>query len=162
MNRKGLLLVAAMLALASAAQAANSYTSAGCGLGTILFKGKNAKVHLILAATTNGSFGNQTFGISSETLDCTAEGVVKHDKQLEVFAAVNFQRLSAEMAQGGGEYMNGLSTLMGCKTDSQKQAFNQLAQSRYEKLFPSASTDSNAMLSNLKSEMSSDPVLRTL
>jgi hypothetical protein len=162
MNKKALVLVAAALALASAAQAANTYTSAGCGLGTILFKGKNSKVHLILAATTNGSFGNQTFGISSETLDCTAEGVVKNDKQVEVYAAVNLQQLSREMAQGGGEYLSGLSTLMGCKTDAQKQAFSQLAQTRYEKLFPSDSTDSSAMLSNLRSEMSADPVLRTL
>jgi hypothetical protein len=152
---KKALLVAAMLALAPvAAMAANNYTSAGCGLGTILFKGKNGKVHLILAATTNGSFGNQTFGISSETLDCTAEGVVKNDKQVEVYAAVNFQRLSREMAQGGGEYVNGLADLMGAKTAEQKAHFAALTQKSYEKIFTSEKIDSNQMLANLRAQLS--------
>ena len=162
MKKMGLMLVVALLAFASAAQAANNYTSAGCGLGSVLFKGKNGKVHLVLAATTNGTFGNQTFGISSETLDCTAEGVVKNDKQLDVYAAVNFQRLSREMAQGGGEYLTGLSTLMGCKTVEQKAAFAKLAQTRYEKIFSSEKTDSSAMLANLKVQMAQDATLRTL
>lgn len=162
MNKKVLLVLAALLAFAPIAKAANNYTAAGCGLGTILFKGKNGKVHLILAATTNGTFGNQTFGITSETLDCTAEGVVKNDKQTEVYAAVNFQRISREMAQGGGEYSNGLAALMGCKTEEQKAAFNKLAQAKYEKIFSSEKTDSREMLVNLKSQMSSDAALRTL
>ena len=162
MKKIGLLLVLAAMAFASAAQAANNYTAAGCGLGSVLFKGKNGKVHLILAATTNGTFGNQTFGISSETLDCTAEGVVKNDKKLDVYAAVNFQRLSREMAQGGGEYVSGLSTLMGCKTDAQKAAFAKLAQTRYEKIFSSEKIDSTGMLANLKAEMAQDAALRTL
>src|SRR5687767_7074935 len=159
MNKKGLLLVVASLALSTAAYADSS---AGCGLGSKIFEGKKGKVHLILAATTNGSFGNQTFGISSETLGCTSDGVVKNDKQLDVYAAANFQRLSREMAQGGGEYLAGLSTLIGCNTDAQKAAFYKLAQSKYESIFPSATTDSTAMISNLKVEMASVPELATL
>src|SRR3954468_15458363 len=105
MHKKGLLIVVAAMTFASSALAAKqNYSAAGCGLGTMLFKGKNGKAQLILAATTNGNF-NQTFGISSETLDCSSDGVVKNEKQLEVYAAVNFQRLSREMAQGGGEYV---------------------------------------------------------
>ena len=162
MTKKGFMLVIAALAFASAARAANNYTAAGCGLGSILFKGKSGKVHLVLAATTNATFGNQTFGISSETLDCTSEGVVKNDKQLEVYAAVNFQRLSREMAQGGGEYLSGLSALMGCKTDAKKKAFTKLAQAKYEKIFSAPTTDSTAMLANLKAEMAQDATLGIL
>ena len=151
MNKKGLLIVVAALSFASSSFAA--YTSAGCGLGTILFKGQSGKAQLILAATTNGTFGNQTFGITSETLDCTASGVVKNDKQTEVYASVNFQRLSREMAQGGGEYLNGLSALMGYSTPQQQAAVAKLAQARYEKLFPSAQTDAVAMLAALRTEL---------
>ncbi len=160
MIKKGLLLVAVALVMAPAAMAA-SYTSAGCGLGSILFDNKNTKVHLILAATTNGSFGNQTFGISSDTLGCSSNGVVKNDKQTEVYAAVNLQKLSQEMAQGGGEYLTGLSKLMGVK-DAQKQAFFKLAQKNYEKLFPTPKTDARDRLAALRSEMAQDPALRTL
>jgi hypothetical protein len=153
MNKKVLLALALLLGLTPIASAANNYTAAGCGLGTILWKGKNGKVHLILAATTNGTFGNQTFGISSETLDCTAEGVVKNDKQTEVYAAVNFQRLSREMAQGGGEYTDGLAALLGAKTAEQKAAFRAQAQAKYERIFTSESMDSNEMLKNLRAEV---------
>lgn len=150
MIKKGLLLVVASLAFASAARAASgSHTSAGCGLGSILFDKKEAKVHLILAATTNGSFGNQTFGISSDTLGCTSNGVVKNDQRVEVYAAVNFQKLQKEMAQGGGEYLTGLSSLLGV---SNKEAFFKLAQTRYETIVP-AGAGSHEMIENLRAEM---------
>ncbi len=151
MNKKGCLIAVAVMSLAAAAaQAANHYTSAGCGIGSMIFKGKGGKVQLILAATTNGSFGNQTFGISSETLDCTADGVVKNDSKVDVYAAVNFQQLSREMAQGGGEYVDGLASLMGYQTPAQKQVFAQKAQANYEKLFPTSSTTSAEMVAALR------------
>jgi hypothetical protein len=149
MNKKGLLIAAVAMTFASSAFAASSYTSAGCGLGTMLFKGKSGKAQLILAATTNGTFGNQTFGISSETLECTSSGVVMNDKQAEVYASVNFQRLSREAAQGGGEYLDGLAELMGRTTPEQKARFAKLAQARYERVFP-ANGDARTMLAELK------------
>ncbi len=159
--RKSLLLGMAVLGLAASAQA-GSHSSAGCGIGTMIFKGQSGKVQLILAATTNGTFGNQTFGISSETLGCTADGVVKADKRLDVYAEVNMRRLSREMAQGRGETLDGLASLMGCKDAATKQAFFRLTQTRYEKILPSADTDASAMLGNLRAEMARDQVLRTL
>jgi len=150
MNKKGCLLAVALMSLAGAASAAQSYSAAGCGLGSMIFKGKNAKVHLILAATTNGTFGNQTFGISSETLDCTADGVVKNEDKVNVYAAVNFQQLQREMAQGGGEYVSGLASLMGYQTPDQKVAFAKKAQANYVKLFPTATTTSDEMVAALR------------
>ena len=149
MNKKGCLLAAALVSLASAAYAANNYTAAGCGLGSMVFKGKTAKVQLILAATTNGTFGNQTFGISSETLDCTADGVVKNEDKVQVYAAVNFQQLQRDIAQGGGEYIDGLASLMGYQTPEQRGALAKRAQANYAKLFPTTATTSAEMVSTL-------------
>ena len=161
--RKALLLVATLLVAGSAAYAAKDHTSAGCGWGTMLFEGKQKKLHLILAATTNGTSGNQTFGISSETGGCTSEGGwVKNDVKIDAYAEANFEKLSKEMAQGGGEYLSGLSTLVGCKDQATRQAFFHLAQQKYERIIPNEKTDSSAMLRNLRAEMASDPVLRTL
>jgi len=150
MNKKGCLLAVSLMAFASAAFAANSYTSAGCGFGSMIFKGKSGKVQLILAATTNGSFGSQTFGISSETLDCTADGVVKNDSRVNVYAAVNFENLQRDMAMGGGEYVNGLAQLLGYKTEQGQHAFAKLAQANYERLFPKPGTTSDQMLAALR------------
>ena len=150
MNKFAGLLAVSMLALASSAFAANSYTSAGCGLGTMLFHGKSGKVQIILAATTNGSFGSQTFGISSETLDCTADGVVKNDTKVDVYAAVNFQNIQRDIAMGGGEYVDGLAALMGYQNNQQQRAFAKLAQANYDRLFPSAKTDSAQLVAALR------------
>ena len=162
--KKGLFMLAVLLLGASAAHAGKGdHTSAGCGWGTMLFDGKTKKLHLILAATTNGTSGNQTFGITSETIGCTSDGTwVRNDKKVEAYAEVNFERLTKEMAQGGGEYLSGLSALMGCKDEAQRKAFYQLAQQKYERIIPSEKTDSAALVRNLRVEMSSDPVLRTL
>src|SRR6266545_2071443 len=46
-----------------------SYGLAGCGLGSMLIGSKPGIVQ-IFAATTNGSFGTQTFGITSGTSNC--------------------------------------------------------------------------------------------
>ncbi len=144
------LVAVACLALAGAAQAAGNYTSAGCGLGTMLFQGKNGKVHLVLAATTNGSFGNQTFGISSDTLGCTSEGTVMNDRRAEAYAEVNLRDLSRDVARGGGESLSGLATLLG-KNDAKARAdFYKLAQANYEKLFPAEGTTAPRFLATLR------------
>lgn len=150
--KMGMLWAAAIAVLASGpAQAAarQNYSAAGCGVGAIIFEGKNGKTQLVLAATTNGMLSN-TFGISSETMGCTADGVVKADKRLEVFAAVNLPKLSAEMARGGGQALSALGTLLGVKDE---KAFFTLTQARYEKIFPDEKTGSDAMLRNLKTEL---------
>lgn len=160
MNKKGLLVLAAMMVGATAAHA-GSYTGAGCGIGSMLFKGQKGNGMIGVAAFTNGYLSN-SFSITSETMGCTADGVVKNEKKLEVYAAANMSKLSTEMAQGGGEYLAGLSKLMGCKNEAQTKAFFSLAQQRYEKIIPAANTDARVMIKNLRTEMASDPALSIL
>ena len=148
MNRRALWLAVVSVALASSAQA-GVHNMSGCGLGSMLFK-NNVKGEQILASTTNGSFGNQTFGISSETLGCTADGVVKREAEVEVYAAANFSKLSAEMARGGGETLAGLGSLLGVRD---QKSFFSLAQSRYERIFPTVDVNSTQMLANLRWEL---------
>src|SRR5205823_3826374 len=47
-----------------AATGKSTYGLAGCGLGSMLFGDQKGMIQ-ILAATTNGTFGSQTFGITS-------------------------------------------------------------------------------------------------
>lgn len=129
-------LAALSLALVPSAYAAQgNYTSAGCGLGTMLFTGKQGKVHLILAATTNGTSGNQTFGISSDTLGCTSDGVVRSDRRVEAYAEANMPQLSRDVAQGGGETLSGMAALLGKRDEASRVAFYRAAQKRYEAIF---------------------------
>jgi hypothetical protein len=151
MKRTLFVLVAAVLA---APAFAGNQNDAGCGLGAQLFK-ENRPVDQVLAATTNGCFGTQTFGITTGTLGCSSGGVIKSSREREVFTATNFRALEQELASGSGQYEASLAALTGCKAD----AFAAFAKARYEKLFPTQKTSSTELLSNLDREISSDPAM---
>ena len=104
--------LAVLLSLAGSVAHAQGkgYGMAGCGLGSLLFGNDNSKLMQILAATTNGTFASQTFGITSGTSNCVEGGVVKAEREQAAFAEVNFQDLKRNMAAGGGEYLASFST----------------------------------------------------
>ena len=64
--------LAGCLFLAVPALAQQARQNTGCGLGTVLWgeKADNSILSQTLQATTNGTFGTQTFGITSGTLEC--------------------------------------------------------------------------------------------
>lgn len=154
---KRVLGILALLALATMPALA-AQDGAGCGLGAQLFKGQSGVVPHVLAATTNGTFGNQTFGITSGTSGCNADSVVKQEYEQQLFVAASLDNLSQEMAQGRGEYVNALSGLMGCPATLQGE-FARLSQERYGHIFTSAVAEPAGVLANLKHEMKSRPVL---
>src|SRR5512147_699161 len=93
---------------AGLAMAANPDTGPGCGLGKLAwgdYKGQKEIAPQVLMATTNGTFGSTTFGISTGTSGCTNDGKIMAEQKTTVFASVNFDALSAEMAQGQGEHL---------------------------------------------------------
>ncbi|MDX2019528.1 MAG: DUF3015 domain-containing protein [Deltaproteobacteria bacterium] len=149
--------LAAILGCAGVARA-DGYGMAGCGLGSLLFGNDDSKLMQILAATTNGTVGSQTFGITSGTLNCTSGGVVKAQREQAAFAEVNFQDLKRNMAAGGGEYLSSFASLLGC-SDSGKQAFAQMSQDRFEVILPTSKTGPIEMLNNVKAEIKASPAL---
>jgi hypothetical protein len=143
-----------VLLTASAARA-QGYGMAGCGLGSLLFGNDNTTLMQILAATTNGTFASQTFGITSGTSNCTAGGVVKAEREQAAFAEVNFQDLKRNMAAGGGEYLTSFSTLLGCE-ESAKPTFFKMTQDKYESLLPTEKTGPLDMVVAIKAQIRSD------
>src|ERR1700681_2257031 len=100
--------------LPTLAMARGNHPMAGCGLGYLLVSNKdNEKVTQVIGATTNGTFGSQTFGISSGTSGCTEDGAVKMAKETEVYAEVNLDSLRHEMAVGQGEFVTTLAAMLG-------------------------------------------------
>ena len=131
-----------------------SHPMAGCGLGYVLFASKdNSRPAQIFAATTNGTSGNQTFGITSGTLGCTESGMIAKNKQAEVYAEVNLRQLSHDIAIGKGESLDAFSKIVGVK-DAGQEKFCQLLKSNYAVLFPNASASSTDFLSRLDKMMS--------
>src|SRR6185295_19583450 len=60
----------------------------------------------------------------------TEDGLVKADHKIDAFMTLNFENLKQDMAQGHGEYLASLSTLMGIPQNRQASFFAH-AQSRY-------------------------------
>ncbi|EQA37356.1 PF11220 family protein [Leptospira inadai serovar Lyme str. 10] len=135
---------------------ADGYGVAGCGLGSVIFS-KNTTVLQVLAATTNGTSANQTFGISTGSLNCTTDGIVKNEKAQEIFIAQNFESLEREMSSGSGEKLNTLSHLLGCSPESANQ-LGLLAKTNYAKLFVKETTPST-LLSAVKDGIREDETL---
>ena len=88
---KKILMTIVVLGAFSAAAFAADYGSAGCGLGSLVFK-KNDMTQ-VLAATTNGTFWSQTFGITFGTSGCNAQGMVKVSMARESFIEANYKDL---------------------------------------------------------------------
>ena len=155
--KKLLIVGVTCLMMSSMVMAKGSHTMAGCGLGYVLFASKdNTQVIQIIAATTNGTSGNQTFGITSGTLGCTESGMVAKNKQAEVFAEINLRQLYHDIAVGQGETLQAFSQIIGVK-DAQRDGFCQLMKSNVSTL--TASSSSLDFLAQLDKIVSSQPEL---
>jgi DUF3015 family protein len=136
-------------------------TDPGCGLGKLVWDGQPGQKHIIqqaLGSTTNGTFASQTFGVSFGTSGCTNDGVLVQNEQVSVFAQANFDMIGQEMAQGRGEHIASLATLLGVPVEHQP-AFFALAQDKYTTLIQSGESTPAAMLKALHAAMSGHPVL---
>src|ERR1700751_4381430 len=152
---KRIALIAIVVSATSATAMAGGYRSAGCGLGSDLIKDDG--IVQIFAATTNGTSGNQTFGITSGTSNCTGSGgYAQIDAEKQMYVEANYDALSQEMAQGAGEHLGALSSLMGCSRESSNQ-FASVMKKNYSSI--AASQGAESMLTKVKTTISSDPVL---
>lgn len=156
---KRTLVLAAVGVLASSGVALAGDPDVGCGWGTMAFRGQTGVAPRVLAATTNGSvLGNQTFGISSGTLGCKSSGAIQADARLNMYAGANIDRLASDMAQGQGESLETLATLLGV-SDADKPALFALTKAHFGNLFPSEQVTAGEMLGTLSTLMATDAQL---
>lgn len=137
--KKILLGFALTLAMTSAAFAAGQARSnVGCGLGTVLFENKadNSILLQVLQATTNGTSGNQTFGISSGTSDCQQPSAFVQNEKLNHFVRANMDNLAKEIAMGKGETLDTFVEMLGVEP-TQGDAFKAKLQANFGKIFTS-------------------------
>ena len=160
-QRTVLTLIACSLLVLQAAgvgAAGNPDNGPGCGLGKLAwmdYGGQKQNAPQVMMATTNGTFGSQTFGISSGTSGCTNDGVIMKNKHLNM-ASRAFESLAEEMAQGRGEHLASLATLLGVPEEAQPEFFA-LVQEHYTLLVGSDHTTAVTMLQALQASMAEHP-----
>ena len=143
------------LPLAASAQQNNI---GSCGWGTKLFDGDSGLAPQVLGATTNGTSGNQTFGITSNTSGCTRNGAVKSTWKATAFVDQNMSKLALDMSRGQGESLDSLAALLGVSA-SDKALFDSTLQNHVAQIFSSPSVDSQSVSSSLRDVLASDVTL---
>lgn len=152
MKRKFLLIALSGVFSVGIAQADNT----GCGLGTTVWEGQSGIAPQVLAVTTNGTLGNQTFGITFGTLGCKQDGVVR--SPMAMFTGSNMDRLARDMSVGEGEALETLAELLGIEA-AHKGAFYQSVKTNFDAIFPTADVTAEQVLDAVHDMMAQDAVL---
>jgi len=155
------MVLAGMSQVGIAMAAGNPDTGPGCGLGKLAwsdFKRQKDIAPQVLMATTNGTFGSQTFGISFGTSGCTNDGKVWAEQKTEFFVAATFENLAGDMARGQGEHLTALAVLLGVPSDH-REMFYTLVQERYRNLVDRGETSPGALIKALDEAIAGLPVL---
>lgn len=146
--------------VASNALAANPDTGPGCGLGKLAwaeYRGQKEILPQMMQATTNTSTGSQTSGISMGTSGCTNDGKVLAHEKTNVFMNAMFENLEQEMAQGRGEHLTSLATILGIPPDRHSEFFA-LCQHAYESSILNGESTPAALLNAVHSAMATNQV----
>lgn len=149
------LILAALLALFSLQAFADN--SAGCGLGSLIWK-DNSIISGLFRMTTNHSFSSQLFGITTGTSGCSQHSIVMREKAPVYYAEANLEELKIDMAKGEGEYVSIFSDALGCP-EGLKGDFAKLSQEKYDSIFTKSEVTAEEMLNNVKRMLKEAPAL---
>jgi len=141
--------------LPTAALAAGENNVGSCGWGTKLFDGQSGVVPQALAATTNGSTGNQTFAITSGTSGCTQDGAVRSSWKTSMFIDGNKGKLARDMSRGSGEALDSLAHLLGVESQD-RAAFNQVTKENLARIFPNENVTTDQVVVALREVLAAD------
>ncbi len=149
----GTFAVVAVLCLVSAASAVDPKNT-GCGLGSMAWEGQNGLMSQTAAATTNGTSGNQTFGITSGTSNCEQYKTFTMNEKLNPFVADNLDSLAKDIAKGEGEYLDTMASLMEVD-QTQRPQFYALLQKNFSRIYSSPAVTPADVLANISNVASS-------
>jgi ketosteroid isomerase-like protein len=115
-----------------------AFAQPGCGVGAMIWKGQSGIAPHVLAATTNGTLGNQTFGMSTGTLGCQTNQAVQ---SMALYMDGNIDKVARDMSRGSGENLDTLATLLGVDA-TDRDSFRTLLQDNFATIFPTSDTTS--------------------
>jgi len=147
--KKILMSTVAVLALTVGSNAlANPNT--GCGLGSVIIKDQSTVVMQVLAATTNGTSGNQTFGISTGTLNCDKPTNFASNDKLNKFVSENMDELAMDISAGHGETLNTVASLMNVQD---KETFSANLKKNFSNIYASENVTSASVIDSIAKNM---------
>ncbi len=152
------IILSALVGIMYVGTASAAPNNVGCGWGSMIFEGKSGALNSALAATTNATSGNQTFGISSGTAGCAADGVIQKYAAADAFMGANIEKVARDMSVGKGEALESLADAMNIKAED-KARFFEVAKANFDAIFTSEKITSEQVLANLGKVMANDSKL---
>lgn len=145
-------LLAAGPSFAQGVKGTGAYGTAGCGLGSLVFGNQPGAVQ-IFAATTNGTFGSQTFGITTGTSNCGPGLFAMGTKN---FVEANREALAKDVSRGEGEAIGALTVINAC---ADSHAVGAALQRNFKAIFPSENASSDEVTKAILDTLHADPSL---
>lgn len=130
------------------ATAANVRQDCGCGLGGMALAEKEGLIWNLVGTFLNGICANQTFGMTSGTLDCSRPTKMAMLDRINVFVADNMDNLAVDIAQGQGESLDALAEI--ANVPSQKRsAFYSALQNNFDTIYPTADVTNDTVVKSI-------------
>lgn len=149
-------IAAGLLLLSSSSAFAVAPGGGGCGWGNALFEGQSGPAPHVLAVTTNGTSGNNTFGMTTGTNGCDVSGKIGYSGK-SMLAAV-MDEFSEDAAKGEGEALTAVSVAMGIQPEDRAK-FAQLTHDKFNTIFPNQNVTAEQVYNSLQQVMKSDSQL---
>ena len=145
--KKSLLTLAALSTAVMFSANTQAADSTGCGLGSMAWRGQQGILPQVLAVTTNGTFGNQTFGITFGTSGCDPNGRITGGtgRMTLAFLENNLEQFALDASAGHGETIDTLAGILN--VDSEK--LGEISKTNFALLFPSENADAVDVTVNL-------------
>jgi hypothetical protein len=106
------------------------------------------------ATFLNGLFGNQTFGISSGTLECEPHAGLASNPEMQRFVGDHMDQLAMDMARGHGDSLEALADLMAVPVADREDLFVSL-QSNFGRVFPAENVTPTEVLVSIEAVVQS-------
>jgi hypothetical protein len=129
-----------------------AFAQPGCGVGAMIWKGQSGIAPHVLAATTNGTLFNQTFGMTSGTLGCSTNASVQ---SMAMYMDSNIDKVARDMSRGNGENLDTLAVLLGVEP-ADRDSFRSVLQDNFAAIFPNADTTSDQAVSAIVALLQQD------
>ena len=151
------LLIASTLLISTSALA-DAPGSQTCGWGNMLFAGQSGTPSHVLAVTTNGSTGNNTFGMSFGTNGCSTKGTLTYGGKEMIDVSMIMDEFSEDVARGDGEALTAVAVSLGV-AEADRDLFKSTLHNNFNTLFPSEEATTEHVVSSMFSLMKNDEKL---
>ncbi len=144
------LIAGSVLLISSSAVLAVAPGGPDCGWGNMLFDGQSGIGPHFAASTTNGTSGNNTFGMTSGTNGCSADGTLTYGGSSMVSNMMD--EFSEDVARGHGDALNAVAASMGVEKIDRK-VFAKVAHDNFNTIFPNENVTAKEVTASLNTLM---------